>query len=306
MATALERAVEALSDPSASTADALRGLLVVSRRISADDLSTWIKSELDGYRADQEVPAYRRGDSLPISIRFDGYGGSQVTRRLSQRELPDELVITNGVHLRQPVAELAALCAGDHEQEPQVQLPLLWLATFRRLADENRVPHMPMMVADHAAVLAPRTHLLGILDRVKSAALDLALDLEDASLEAGAAGGPTVDSVPALASAVTVNLNQIFANNSTVAVGDNASVVNVQVGDIDGLFEAARSLLSEEGVKALADAIEEDGGEPGRETRSFLDRVRGGAFVLGSGIATNGAYEGLVHVLGSVFPGFSP
>ena len=148
------------------------------------------------------------------------------------------------------------------------------------------------------------THLRGILDRVKSVALDLALCLEDVSVDAGTTGGPTVESEPGLASTVTVFLNQVFANNSTVAIGDNASVVQVQVGDVAGLLEAARSLLTEEGVTALRVALQRDGGEPATETRSFLDRVRGGAYMMGSGVATNAAYDGLVALLGQVFPGF--
>jgi hypothetical protein len=108
-----------------------------------------------------------------------------------------------------------------------------------------------MMILNDASLTLPRTHLRGILDRVKSVALDLALGLEDVSLDAGVAGGPTVTSEPELAKTVTVHLNQIFATNSSVAVGDNASVVNVQVGDVDGLLEAARSLHSEEGVTVL-------------------------------------------------------
>lgn len=100
MATALERAIESLTDPNVSIADALRGLLVVSRRISAEDLSAWLKSELDGYEADQDVPTYRCGDYFPISVRFEGYAGTHATRRLSQRELPDELSLAEGIKLR--------------------------------------------------------------------------------------------------------------------------------------------------------------------------------------------------------------
>lgn len=306
MATALERAVESLSDPDVSIADALRGLLVVARRISADDLSTWIKSELDGYGAEQDVPEYRQ-IHLPVSIRFDGFGGSVATLSVAPRELPEHLreAVRDG-ELRQPVAELDALCDPTSKFEPRISLSMAWVVAYRELAEENRVPHYPMMIANDASLSLPRTHLRGILDRVKSVALDLALGLEDVSLDAGAAGGPTVQSQPELAATITVHLNNIFASNSAVAIGDNASLVNhVQAGDVDGLLTAARSLISEEGVKALADAIEKDGGEPAHETRSVLDRVQRGGYVLGSGIATNAAYEGLVHLIGTVFPGFS-
>lgn len=301
MTTPLERAVASLTDPSVPIADALRGLLVVSRRIAADDVSRWLKSELEGYEGGQEVPTYRRGDHLPVALRFDGYGGSSVTRRLSRHDLPDELGgVLDNIKLAQPVAELAALCEGDGD--PRIPLPMAWLAHYRYLAAQGKAPHMEMMQPNDAVVLIPDTHLRGILDRVKSAALDLALNLEDVSLDAGVSGGPTVRSEPGLQTAVTIHMQHIYATNSSVVIGDNASVTQIQVGDVSGLLDAARSLLSEEGVAALAEALKQDGGQPATETRSLLDRVRGGAYVLAGGMAGNAAYDGLVELLGMAFP----
>jgi hypothetical protein len=56
MPTALESAVDALSDPNVAVADALRRLLVVSRRIGAGDLSRWLMGELSGFGADEGSP----------------------------------------------------------------------------------------------------------------------------------------------------------------------------------------------------------------------------------------------------------
>lgn len=303
--TPLERAIESLSDPNVSIADALRGLLVVSRRIGAEDLSVWIRGELDGYTDGQDLPTYRVVQSLPIRVQFDGPFGSSASRTLAESDLPPELAGSGAHKIAQPVAELAALSGGTGDSDPHIPLPTWWLVKYRELAEQRRAPSMEMMILNHAAIVVPRTFLGGILDRVKSAALDMALGLEDVSLEAGSAGGPTVETAPELGQAVTVHLNQIFATNSAVVVGDNGTAVNLQVGDVTGLLEAARSFLSDEGVKELAGALDEDGGEPGETTRTFLDRVRAGAFVLTSGIATNAAYAGLVHLVTTVFPGFS-
>lgn len=307
MSSALERAIDSLSDPAVSTADALRRLLVVSRRISADELSAWLRSELEGYRAGAEPPQYRDGSHLPIAIRFDGYGGTGATRRVSAIELPDELASVMGsVKFRQPVAELVAL-SGDPENDPQVQLPNIWLHRYRELAEEDRVPHMPGYIANHVAVTIPRTHLSGILDRIKSIALDLALNLEDVDPEAGAAGGPTVTSEPALQEAVSTHLTLIFAHQSTVSVasGEGATAVQLQAGDVAGLMQAARALLDEKAAAALSAALDTDGGEPAEATRSFLARVRAGGYGLAAGLSTNAAYDGLLLLIGAVFPGFS-
>lgn len=302
MTTPLERAIESLTDPSVQIADALRGLMVVSRRIGADDLSTWVRSELDGY-GNAEVPVYRRGGTLPIVVRFDGMMGRRDSMRLQQADLHEKLHLPPAfTNLRQPVAELAQLCQGD--EDPMWQMPLWWLVQYRALVERGEAPHWEYMEPNHAAMVIPRTFLLGVVDRVKSFALDLALKIEDVSVDAGVAGGPTLESEPRLAAVVNVQLNQVFATNSTVAVGDNASATQVQVGDVDGLLSAARSLLTEEGIEALKDAIEQDGGEPAEQTRSFLDRVRGGAYVLGGSVATSAVYDALVGMLGGTFPGF--
>lgn len=303
----MERAIDALSDPAVSIADALRRLLVVARRIGATDLADWIKQELEGYGGRDETPDYRDGRSLPIAIRFDGYGGASTTRRMSLADLPTELSsVMDNFKLVMPLAELEALADDDGGTDPQTQLPNYWLQRFRDLADENRVPHMPMFTANHAAVVVPRTYLRGLLDRIKTVALDLALDMEDASPEAGDTGGPTVDTEPALREAVASHMTMIFANNSTVSVASGAGAVAVQLqaGDLDGLLTAARSILDERGVDELSTALRDDGGEPGDATRGFLDRVRSGSYSLAGGLAVNGAYDGLVALLGQVFPGF--
>lgn len=303
----MERAIDALSDPTVKIADALRRLLVVARRIGATDLAEWIKQELGGYGGRDEIPDYRDGSNLPIAIRFDGYGGASVTRRMSSIELPAELSsATDNFKLVMPLAELEALAVDDGDADPQNQLPGFWLQRYRKLADEGRAPQVSMYIANHAAVVVPRTYLRGLLDRIKTVALDLALDIEDVSPEAGDTGGPTVTTEPGLREAVASHMTMIFASNSTVSVasGAGASAVQLQAGDRDGLLAAARSILDESGVEDLDAALRDDGGKPGGATRRFLDRVRSGSYSLAEGLAVNGGYDGLVALLGQVFPGF--
>jgi hypothetical protein len=313
MPTALERAVDSLSDPDVSLPDALRRLLVVSRRIGADDLSRWIRSELDGYSNDADPPIYRNGTGLSIRLHFDGPFGSSAEMSVTKSELPEMLgAALDMVHFRQPVAELEALAQRDVGNDPHLNLPMAWVGMYRKFAGQSEVPRMDMMHLNHASVTIPQTYLNGILDRVKSTALDLALRLEDVSLEVGDTGGPTVGDEPRLADVVNVALTQLVAEpGSTVTVGDNnaiasgegATVVQVQPGDIDGLLNAAGAYLDEEGVKALAQAIDQDGEEPKEATHKFLDRVKAGSYVLAAGVTTNGAYDGLVTLLKQAFPG---
>ncbi len=314
MSTALERAIEQLSGSNAGVADALRGLLVVSRRIGATAATSWLRSELDGFEKSDEIPAYRIIASVPIEIRFDGYGGSWQKRTMTAHELPAELGnAAKDMPLIQPVAELEGLAGGD--QPPQIQLPGAWLQRFRELADQRKVPHLEMSVANDAILVLPQNHLRGVLDRIKSAALDFALDIEEVSTAAGGADGPTVATDPRLAQAVAGTITHIYAKDSNITLGDNASVASgkrgvagqtvIQVGDVTDLLREARTLLSDEGVAALVAALEVDGGKPAETTRTFLGQVQRGGVLLASGISQNAAYDGLVHLLSTVFPGFS-
>lgn len=305
MATALDRAIDALSDPSVSAADALRRLLVVARRIDADALAVWVRQELEGYSA-ETVPDYRDGSGLQIVVRFDGPGGASMPQRLSAAELTPELgSVMTDFALGMPLAEIEALASGSGDSEPRTMLPAVWLVLYRRAAAEGRVPHMPMFVANSASVEVPRTYLRGLLDRVKTVALDMALGIEDASGDAGEAGGPTVGSEPALEQAVTTHMTMIFANRSTVSVasGEGATAVQLEVGDRDGLLAAAASLVAGPGVEDLDEALTSDGGTPGEATQGFLARLRSGGIALVAGVTTSAAYDGIKLLLDQAYPG---
>lgn len=308
--SAVERAVDSLSDPAVGLPDALRTLLVVAKRIDADELTTWLRGELDGYEADVAVPSYRDASDMPIELHFDGPMQSFQTMTVTRKELPDELGgVMDHMDLRAPIAELVALSSGD--QDPVMQLSTAWVARYRTLASEGRAPRYMYMTLNRAAVKIPATHLKGILDRIKTTALDLALSLEDVSPQAGDSGGPTVVDEPRLAQQVNIHLTQLFADGATITVGDNATVasgpgavaVQLQVGDVEGLLAAAAGLLGADGVAALEQALADDGGSPGANTQTFLERVKGGAYMLVGGIGTNAAYVGLVELLKQVFGG---
>lgn len=185
----LARAIEGLSTPGVDLPDALRWLFVVSRRLRAEDLTTWLRAELDGYPDSRPAPPYRTAEGLPIELHFVGMMHSSDKIRVTGADLPEDIgAALRKQPMRQPVAELAALAAGDSEVGGD--LPPGWIHLYRQHIEESgSVPHISTMVLNHARILVPRTYLLGILDRVKSNALDLALDLEQVAADAGDTGG---------------------------------------------------------------------------------------------------------------------
>ena len=307
MASELERAIGSLSNPEISIADALRQLLVVARRIGADDVTTWLRSELEGYADDAALPDYRDGSSFPITVRFDGPMRSWETLQVSASELPAGLrSVLNYVSLRMPVAETEALATAEGKGSPRLPLPTHWVMLYREAVEQRTVPSLSMHVANEAYVSVPRTYLAGLLDRVKTAALGLALDIESVSTDAGLSGGPTVESEPALGQTVASHMTMIFAHNSSVSVasGAGATAVQLEVGDVPGLLREAHKLLAEDGVEALHAALNDDGDKPDDATRSFLDGVKSGAYGFVGGLTTNAAYDALTLLLHQVFPDF--
>lgn len=75
--------------------------------------------------------------------------------------------------------------------------------------------------------------------------------------------------------------------------------------DLDGLLTAVGELLGQQGRDDLREALDSDGGEPAEKTRGFLEKVKGGTYVLAGGLTANGAYDGLVALIGSVYRGFT-
>lgn len=307
MANAIDRAIDALSDPTLSTEVALRRLLVVAHRIGASELTSWINLELAGYGPQDKCPDYRDGVGLGISVEFAGPFDSAFTRRLSWTDLPEQLgEAKKGITLTQPLAELEALASDKTEGVPHIPMPLAWVELFRRLAEEKRAPRIEYHVVNKAWVEVQRPYLRGILSRIRSAALNLALEIEEVSPNAGDVDGPTVKTEPELADRVGDGMTMIYAPNSTIAVGSGAHAVNVQlqVGDADGLLREVRSLLGGDSADALADALREDGDTPGPATERFLDRVKAGGISLAGNVAASGAYDVLTNLLAQVFPAF--
>ncbi|MGB3258433.1 MAG: hypothetical protein WBA72_10655 [Ornithinimicrobium sp.] len=301
--TAMSVAIDALSDPDVQVQDALRRLYVATRRMEASGLSEWLRSELNGYEEGSPLPDYR-SKRFPIRLTFNGPMNSSAEIDVSVSELPAELTAPlEYLGLHEPVAELSALATGT--KNPGMNLAMIWVEMYRRLAEEKGLPRMHMMVLNEARLTIPRSHLHGILDRIRSTALDLALDLEDLSPTVGSPGGPTVAEDPELARAATVYLTKIYgsdpvvtiAEQASVAAGDGSTAVQIVAGDIESLLRAAKAYLSNDALEDLARALDADEGTQGKNTNRFLAKVQGGGVALASGVSGNAAYEGLLQLI---------
>lgn len=313
MATVLGAAINDLADPALALSDALRRLLIVGKRIEAKDLTDWVRNELDGYADDTEIPVYRRKAELPIGLKFDGPFNGSDTLTVFLEDLPTQLQIGSAFgSLCQSVSELKALSSGEHN--PRIPLPPGWIGIYRGLAETESVPMRRGYVLNDAWITVPRTVIVGVLDRIRTVALDLVLNLEAISEHIGELGGPTVDTDSRIQTQINMhistdnsvhNVGVTQGENLALAVGDGARVTQSAPTNVEELMEAAAQLLSSEGVSELAEAIKDDDGSPSESTRSFLERVRNESHLVATGVAASAAYTGLFDLVQYVFPAFT-
>lgn len=314
MSSHLQRAIDSLSGSDTSLPDALRALLVVAQRIEAEEMGQWLRKELRGYSEDDDFPQYRICDHLPVHLHFVGMFSDSQKGLVYPRELPKIMREALNMRLSTPIAEIVELRSG--ENEPAWVLPSGWVAEYRLYAEKGEVPHYPAMELNGAKVKLPRTYLAGIVDQIKTTALELALGLEGVSTAAGDVGGPTLRDEPDLERQVTVHLTQLLGNVTALTAGDNSTftvadsvaiasgtgstAVGAGSAHVRVAVEASKKFLDEEAAQELAAALEADGGRRGEQTRRFLERLKRGAVSLVGGVGVNAAYEGVVALLQQV------
>ena len=94
------------SNPAVSTDDLLRCALVIAKRLNVGEIAEWINAELNGYKADQEVPEYRTVRGLLKAT--DLYSGRTIPLEVNSAELARML---STIFLRQSATELEHLAS---------------------------------------------------------------------------------------------------------------------------------------------------------------------------------------------------
>lgn len=303
--TKLSEIIDAASNDDFSTTNLLRKVQIVAHRLKAESVTLWVKSELFGYPKDETVPAYRGPFATPVQGTWVN-PARHITTAVTSVGLPPDFIKANFTCIiRQPVADLEELVTS--EQNPGVQWDPYTVHEYNRFVESGQGgAGFELMMLLSANQTVPRNHIRGIIDSVRTTALQLALDLEEISPEAGEPGGPTTDN-PEVRQ-VTNNFNfTIHGDGNNIAAGSEIHQKSkVTKGDLAGLRKAASELgLEKAGLEALEAAVTEDGDSLGKHTSSFLDRVRGGAYSLGAGVASNVAADQLMQLVGAFF-GFPP
>lgn len=285
--TVLDDILDSSTDSSVPVSDLLRRVQIASTRLGASEIVEWARAELSGYPLGVAVPTYRELHTNVLG-RFVGFR-TEVTHQLSVP--PEGLERLWTVQLRQPLGELQAL-AESEDGDPRRPWTDIAVKVYER---DSKVGF-----EDHELLSAwnviTRQSLRGVVDIVRSRAMEFALNLQAQFPDAGEPGGPTVATNPELAPIVYNITNNITGHGTNLAAGQGAQQTStVTVGDASSLLGRLSELgLSETERDEFVVAITEDNSTEGPRTAGFLARVRSGAVRLAEGFSTDVAAEVLI------------
>lgn len=297
--TLLDDVIEQASDGDAATM--LRKLMIVAHRLGADSLLAWVKAELNGYSDVTSVPDYRGPFTVNVQAVITGPGPSQGTTTLTRQGIPDGFDGLFEMSFKDPVATLEAFAAS--ESGIAVPWDPAYIALYNGWIEEGLVPFIEYWGVYSAQKVFPQGALRGMIDVVRTKALELALDLQAEFPDAGEKGGPTVDN-PAVEATVMTVVNNIYGPVTGLAQGHNVTQkVRVVTGDLDGALNSARHFLGDENLEQLRAVLNGDGNDDDKRSRleNFLSAVKSGSVTLAGGVTTELAAAGLLEIATQFF-----
>jgi len=219
---------------------------------------------------------------------FTGPMNSRIKQQLTI--IPDGMEAAFRADLRQPLFELQALSEAADDASRQ------WPAGVVAAYENSAVYRIEMHGLFSAWNVISRQSLGGVLDVIRSRAMEFALDLQAGFPDAGEVGGPTVADTPALAPIVYNITNNITGHGTNLAAGPGAQQTStVNAGDYSSLLARLSEIgLTEPEQDEFVVAITEDKSTEGPRTTGFLTRVRSGAVRLAEGFTTDVAAELLI------------
>lgn len=274
-----------------SVAVLLRQCLVLAARLRNDELRDWAKLELNGYPNDLALPQYRPKIQTQVLGNFSGPFGSGaenmgLSRGVVPEEFRDDLFSTE---VRQGVAEIESLL-GSGENEFQISWPMNVVAALQ----DKFMTNMNLMGARQ---VLPATALEGTLSGIRDRIVEFALEIEKLNPNAGEA---TQGEEPIEQSRVVQVFNQTFhGDNTAFAAGQTVNQTQSLSVKIDAVMEAAEAFgISDTDRASLREAIDQDGGIAGTETRRWIERLNTGAISVGTSVTAQTATAALLGVLG--------
>ena len=287
--TILDEILEASTDPSVPTPDLLRKVQIAAHRLGAGEVEQWVRNELSGYDDDANLPNHRVRHTSVMG-KFYSFGPREMTQQLTAK--PEGCESWWIVKMQQPLLELFELSEGEDDASRP------WETGQVLYYEQSKVFGYEDWSLNNAWNVITRQSLKGLVDVVRSKAMEFALELQGQFPDAGSVGGPTVATAPELALSVNNFYTTVIGNGVNVANGSHAQQTStVNKGDEEGLVAALEELgLSKGDRDEFMAAFKVEQSADGPKTKGFLSRVESGAINIGAKVSTAVA----VSVLGSL------
>ena len=172
----LDDIIDARADSTVAASDLLRKVQVAAHRLGAADVVAWVKSELTGYGTDSPLPEYRMRAAEVVGVYT---GPMQQVREFNLSVRLSSLDRWWTVEMRQPVMEIQAFA------EAEGNLSRKWSAYAVHEYEQSKLfalEFFGLYKAHH--VITPQS-LRGVIDVIRSKALEFALELQSADPDAG-------------------------------------------------------------------------------------------------------------------------
>lgn len=125
------------------------------------------------------------------------------------------------------------------------------------------MPTYQFTIVNRTRVEIPKGDLLAVMDGIRTAVLELALNPEDVSVEVGTPGGPNVNDSATVKQVVHASVVNIFhgegratvAEGANLAIGDGATAIRVEPATSKAYSPQPLHTFQHDGVGALRTAL---------------------------------------------------
>jgi hypothetical protein len=286
----------AATDPGVPLSDLLRKCQILAFRLRHEPFKDWVAHELGGYPDDATVPRYRGPFAGEMKADLAGpFGSGAKNVGVPTSNIPAEVrEAARSMSFYQGVGMLEGLL-GDAKRigETRVMSPFsAELAALTPVWQNHQTISMWTEV--------PIASVAGILDAVRSKALEFVLEIEAENPEAGA----TATSEPPVPLARADAIFNTVIYGGQVAIGPKATV-NVTPGDLASLM----AYLAGQGVAAsdrdeLVAALKADKDKLGPRVKAWLGEMAFKAVGAGERVG-EGAVGGVIAVAVARFLGLA-
>lgn len=308
MSDVLDQAIEEALDDTTTLPSLLRKVLAVGHRVGSDELKDWVRWELNGYGDEPErLPHYRRNIPVAVVLTFvPNFGPGQLERRVSPGDFPDLDGLRDSLfteQLAQPIGEITHWA--DKDKPPSAALGTSTITMMRSWGEEGAAPAMHGAILNEARKELSPASVNSLLDNVRTTALELCLEVQsELPPSAASHDGPRdSDAMTRLPERVNHLTVQYVYGGATGHLHQGQTIdVTVNQGDLDGLLQTARKLgLEDEALADLEQAVTSDGSPQGESTRTFVEKLRDGAYNVAGNVSTRVASEQINSAISGFF-----